>query len=140
MKAAYRLCSIRDRLAVRLTCNGEAMVNTTDTSSYFTNHPFLWGAASTSYQEEGVYKADGKGESNWDVWLHQYHLASNRETGNVPIIFYDRNQYLKDIALMKKLRLNNYRFSIAWMRIISDGTGSVNKAGIEPVMTLYHWW
>ncbi|RZK43846.1 MAG: glycoside hydrolase family 1 protein, partial [Hymenobacter sp.] len=123
-------------------------------SSYFGHHPFLWGAASAAYQVEGADKADGKGQSNWDVWLNKYEVAGKGVTGNVAINFYDRRQYLKDIALMKQMGLNSYRFSISWPRIIPNGTGAINQkgiahyrtfikdlkaAGIEPVMTLYHW-
>ena len=123
-------------------------------TSYFSTHPFLWGAASAAYQVEGGYQADGKGSSNWDVWMNKYEIGGPGVNGNVAINFYDRKQYLKDIALMKQLGINSYRFSISWPRIIPDGVGAVNMkaiehyrtfiqdlraAGIEPVMTLYHW-
>jgi beta-glucosidase len=121
---------------------------------------FLWATASASYQVEGHYKADGKGLSNWDVYTNKYHVtqhpmfAGEIQTGNVSINEYDRTQYLKDIALMKQLGVNSYRFSIAWARLIPDGIGKVNKKGvahyskfiddllangIEPMVTLYHW-
>ncbi|RYF49598.1 MAG: glycoside hydrolase family 1 protein, partial [Cytophagaceae bacterium] len=123
-------------------------------SSFFDNHPFLWGAASAAYQVEGAYKADGKGLSIWDVWMNRDTIAGKNVTGNVAINFYNRNQYLKDIALFKKQGLTSYRFSVSWPRLIPDGTGAVNPvavqhyrtfindlkaAGIEPIMTLYHW-
>lgn len=135
------------------TIKAQQMANKTN-NSYFGNHPFLWGAASAAYQVEGADDIDGKGLSNWDVWMNKYEVAGKGVNGSVAINFYERKQYLKDIALMKEIGLNSYRFSISWPRILPKGTGAVNKAGIEhyrtfvkdlkaagiePVMTLYHW-
>ena len=119
---------------------------------------FMWGVASASYQVEGAYKEDGKGESNWDVYTNKYHITKaftkTNQTGNVAVDQYHRTQYLKDFALMKQLGVNTYRFSIAWARILPAGTGSINQKGIdhykkfiddllsfgiEPAITLYHW-
>jgi beta-glucosidase len=120
--------------------------------------PFIWGVASASYQVEGAYKSDGKGLSNWDVYTNQYQVTvpfiKENQTGNVSINEYDRNQYLKDIALMKKLGVTAYRFSISWARLMPDGVGKINEkgiqhyglfiddllaSGIEPMITLFHW-
>src|SRR5215212_7359160 len=95
---------------------------------------FLWGVATAAYQVEGAYQADGKGESKWDfltnkVGVTQF-MIGEKQTGNVAINMYDRNQYLKDIALMKKLGVNAYRFSLDWSRIIPDGTGPVNEKAL----------
>jgi beta-glucosidase len=118
------------------------------------NPPFRWGAASAAYQVEGAFNADNKGRSIWDVYLDDDHLAGPGISGDVAINFYDREQYLKDIALLKKMGLNSYRFSISWPRIMPDGLGPVNPAaiahyrqfitdlkdaGIQPMLTLYHW-
>ncbi len=119
---------------------------------------FLWGAASAAYQVEGAWQADGKGLSNWDVYTNEDRITEpvvgKLETGNVAINAYDRAQYRKDIALMRDRGLNAYRFSISWPRILPSGTGAVNRAGIvhyqryvddliaagiEPVVTLFHW-
>ena len=115
---------------------------------------FLWGAASAAYQVEGSTRADGKGVDVWDYWLSELNLANDAATGEVAINFYDRNQYLKDIELFKQMGLNSYRFSVSWTRIIPDGVGPVNPAGIahyrqfilnlqaagiQPLLTLYHW-
>lgn len=119
---------------------------------------FLWGAASASYQVEGSPTADGRGRSKWDVYTHDYRVTEAvvgaNQTGDVAINAYDRTQYLDDIALMRDLGLNAYRFSVAWPRVLPDGTGRVNRAGLDwyrrfvddllaaaitPVATLYHW-
>ncbi|SEJ50374.1 beta-glucosidase [Sphingobium sp. AP50] len=113
-----------------------------------------WGAASAAYQVEGAVAADGKGRSVWDHYLDDLDLAGPGMSGAVAINFYDRTQYLKDIALMKQIGLTSYRFSISWPRIIPDGVGPANPAaiahyrqfiadlkaaGIQPMLTLYHW-
>ena len=119
---------------------------------------FLWGAASAAYQVEGSPAADGRGLSKWDVYTHQYRITEGvvgvQHTGDVAINVYDRRQYLADIALMRDLGINAYRFSIAWPRILPHGTGAVNQAGLDwygrfvddlldngitPLATLYHW-
>ena len=120
--------------------------------------PFIWSVASASYQVEGAYQADGKGLSNWDVYTNKYHvtegITGENQTGNISINQYDRTQYLQDIALMKKLGVNTYRFSLSWARLLPEGTGKINQPGInhyvtfvddliangiEPMVTLYHW-
>lgn len=119
---------------------------------------FLLGTSTAAYQVEGAWQADGKGQSNWDfmantIGVTQFTIGK-KETGNVADNMYDRATYLKDIASMKALGVNAYRFSIAWSRIMPQGTGAVNEqglahydqlikdlqaAGIEPVVTLYHF-
>jgi len=88
---------------------------------------FLWGTASAAYQVEGGWQADGKGLSNWDVYTNRDHITEavigKQETGNVAVNTYDRTQYLGDIALMGKLGVNAYRFSISWARVLPEGTG-----------------
>jgi beta-glucosidase len=115
---------------------------------------FRWGAASAAYQVEGATQEDGRGPSIWDEYLDGKSLGGPGISGAVAINFYDRNQYLKDIAIMKKMGLSSYRFSVSWPRLIPDGLGPVNvkavehyrqfivdlkAAGIRPMMTLYHW-
>ncbi|MEX0852271.1 MAG: family 1 glycosylhydrolase [Bauldia sp.] len=119
---------------------------------------FLWGAASASHQVEGGWDADGKGLSKWDVYTHRYRVTKavvgKDQTADVAINQYSRAQYLKDIAFMREVGLNAYRFSLSWPRILPDGTGAVNDkgldyysrlvddliaAGVKPVVTLYHW-
>jgi beta-glucosidase len=115
---------------------------------------FLWGTATAAHQVEGGWQADGKGPSVWDVYTNTDRMAANGETANVALNMYDRAQYLQDIALLKQLGVNAYRFSLNWPRILPDGTGTPNPhgiayyrqliadlkcAGIEPLVTLYHW-
>lgn len=116
--------------------------------------PFRWGAASAAYQVEGATAVDGRGKSIWDVYLDDRSLAGPGISGATAINFYDRDQYLKDIALMKAMGITSYRFSVSWTRILPDGLGPVNHAGVEhyrlfiadlkaagikPMLTLYHW-
>jgi beta-glucosidase len=113
---------------------------------------FLWGAATASYQIEGAWDKDGKGESTWDRFTHTPGNILNGDTGDVACDHYHRWQ--EDIALMKQLGLKAYRFSVAWPRILPSGRGPVNQkgldfyrrlvddlleAGITPFVTLQHW-
>jgi len=113
---------------------------------------FLWGASSASYQVEGAWNEDGKGLNIWDDFSHVRGNVRHDETGDSACDHYHR--FKEDIALMKQIGLKSYRFSISWTRIFPDGTGSINKkglafyselvdelkkAGIEPVITLFHW-
>ena len=114
---------------------------------------FLWGVACASYQCEGAWDEDGKGPSVWDDFCHDPagHIRYG-DTGDIACDVYHR--FREDIALMKKLGIKAYRFSVSWPRVIPDGDGAVNEAGlrfydelvdellkngIEPLITLYHW-
>jgi beta-glucosidase len=113
---------------------------------------FTWGAATASYQIEGAWNEDGKGESIWDRFSHTPGKIENGDTGDVACDHYHRWQ--EDIKLMKAINLQAYRFSIAWPRILPAGRGKVNQAGLDfysrlvdglldagitPWVTLYHW-
>ena len=113
---------------------------------------FVWGCATASYQIEGAWNEDGKGESIWDRFTHEPDHIMNGDTGDVACDHYHR--YKEDVALMKELGLKGYRFSIAWSRIFPAGKGQINQkgldfysrlvdellgAGITPFPTLYHW-
>jgi len=112
---------------------------------------FVWGTATSAYQVEGAWQEDGKGPSVWDTYTNVYNLAGG-ETGNVAIDQYHR--YAEDVELMKQMGIQSYRFSVAWSRVLPEGTGEVNQAGIdyynrlvdellaagiEPAVTLFHW-
>lgn len=113
---------------------------------------FLFGAASAAYQVEGAWNEDGKGVSNWDVFVRIPGKTFEGTNGDVAVDHYHR--YKEDIKLMAEMGLESYRFSISWPRIIPDGDGAVNPKGIEfynniineclkygivPFVTLYHW-
>ena len=113
---------------------------------------FVWGCATASYQIEGAWNEDGKGESIWDRFCHTPDHVKDGDTGDVACDHYHR--YREDIALMKELGLKGYRFSVSWPRIFPEGKGQVNPkgldfysrlvdellaAGIIPFPTLYHW-
>ena len=120
---------------------------------------FLWGTASSSYQIEGAFAEDGKGLSIWDTFSNKPGNIAHDENGNKACDHYHR--YREDIALMKSLGIQAYRFSISWSRIFpdgivkdSDGNIRYNKAGldfydnivnfclendIKPFITIYHW-
>ncbi len=113
---------------------------------------FVWGVSTSSYQIEGAAREDGRSESIWDRMCHTPGKIRNGDTGDVACDHYHR--YEEDIALMKDLGVDAYRFSIAWPRIIPSGSGAVNQRGLDfyrrltekllearirPFATLYHW-
>ena len=113
---------------------------------------FLWGMATASYQVEGAWNEDGKGESIWDRFSHTVGKIKGGATGDVACDYY--HLYPQDIATLKRLNQKSYRFSISWPRIQPVGTGATNQkgidhysrlvdavleAGIRPFCTLYHW-
>ena len=85
---------------------------------------FVWGAATASYQIEGAANEDGRGESVWDRFCATPGKVRNGDNGAVACDFYHR--YRDDIALMRELGLDAFRFSIAWPRVLPDGRGRVN--------------
>jgi beta-glucosidase len=113
---------------------------------------FIWGAATAAFQVEGAWQADGKGESIWDRFCHTPGKVERGDTGDVACDHY--HLWRDDVALMRDLGLNAYRFSVAWPRVLPKGSGAVNpaglafydrlvdallEAGITPFATLYHW-
>ncbi|HMV14919.1 MAG TPA: GH1 family beta-glucosidase [Chitinophagales bacterium] len=120
-------------------------------SSDFGND-FVWGTATASYQIEGAWNVDGKGESIWDRFAHQPRNIKTKENGDVACDFY--NRYNEDIELMRDMHIKHSRFSISWPRLLPEGTGKINQKGIDfydrvidkylkenitPWATLYHW-
>ncbi len=113
---------------------------------------FTWGAAAASYQIEGAHDADGKGPSVWDMMCRWEGRIHEGQTGDVACDHY--NRYREDVALMQRIGLKGYRLSLSWPRIIPEGVGRVNEAGlafydrlvdellgagIQPWVTLFHW-
>ena len=113
---------------------------------------FLWGTATASYQIEGAASVDGRGVSIWDTFSKTEGKVKNGDTGDMACDHY--NRFPEDIALMQDLGVKAYRFSIAWPRLFPQGDGvreergfdfynrlinALIAAGIEPMVTLYHW-
>src|SRR5215472_1629307 len=113
---------------------------------------FAWGTATAAYQIEGAASEDGKGPSIWDVFAHAPGTIVEGATGDVACDHYHR--WREDLDLMVRLSHNAYRFSIAWPRVLPEGRGQLNSAGIDfydqlvdgliergiaPFVTLYHW-
>jgi beta-glucosidase len=113
---------------------------------------FAWGCATAAYQIEGAVNADGRGQTNWDVFSHTPGKVANNDTGDVACDSYHR--YTDDVALLKNLGVTTYRMSLAWSRIFPEGRGKPNSkgvdyynrvieallaAGIKPYITMFHW-
>ena len=113
---------------------------------------FTWGVAAAAYQIEGAAAEDGRAPSIWDVFSHEPGKVFENHTGDVACDHYHR--WPEDVALMRQLGVGAYRLSLAWPRIIPDGSGAANErgldfydrlidgllaAGITPWVTLYHW-
>jgi beta-glucosidase len=113
---------------------------------------FTWGVATSAYQIEGAAQEDGRGPSIWDTFARTPGKVRNGETGDIACDHYHR--YEQDIAILKELGVDSYRFSIAWPRLFPEGTGRREERGfafydrlidllvendIKPLVTLYHW-
>ena len=113
---------------------------------------FIWGIATSAYQIEGAWNEDGRGLSIWDAFCHTPGKIHEGETGDVAVDHYHR--WAEDVRLIADLGPKAYRFSTAWPRIVPNGTGAANPAGLDfydrlvdallthgitPYVTLYHW-
>ncbi len=113
---------------------------------------FLWGSATSAYQIEGSPLADGAGPSIWQRFAHTPGKIVDGDSGDTACDHY--RHFRSDIALMRDLGLEAYRFSVAWSRVMPEGRGRINEPGlafyenlvdtllrhgIEPMATLYHW-
>ncbi|MFJ3538344.1 GH1 family beta-glucosidase [Streptomyces sp. NPDC090109] len=113
---------------------------------------FRWGTATAAYQIEGAATEDGRTPSIWDTFSHTPGKVHHGDTGDIAADHYHRMP--EDVALMRRLGVTDYRFSIAWPRVQPTGRGpavqkgldfyrrlcdELREAGIRPVATLYHW-
>ncbi len=113
---------------------------------------FVFGVSSAAYQIEGAHTCDDKGASIWDEFTSKRGTILNNHHGQIACDFY--NKFEEDILLMKSMHIKNFRFSLAWSRILPNGIGQVSNAGIDfynrvidfcltcgitPWVTLYHW-
>ncbi len=113
---------------------------------------FAWGTATAAHQIEGAYLEGGKGLNIWDVFSHEPGRIIDGKNSEVACDHY--HLYKEDVALMKSIGVNSYRFSLSWSRLIPNGVGEVSEDGvrfynelinelinngIEPYVTLFHW-
>lgn len=113
---------------------------------------FLWGVATSAAQIEGAAFEDGKGASIWDHFCRQ--PGRIKDGSNIDVACDHYHRFRDDVALMKGLGLDCYRFSFSWPRVQPLGQGAWNEAGfafydrlidalleasIQPHATLYHW-
>lgn len=113
---------------------------------------FLWGVSSSAFQTEGAFLEDGKGLSNWDHFSSKRRKIKNKEDARKATNFY--KNYATDLDLIQGMGIKNFRFSVAWSRVLPNGIGKVNtkgldfydrlidgclERGINPWLTLYHW-
>jgi beta-glucosidase len=113
---------------------------------------FLLGASTAAYQVEGAVDEDGRGRSVWDTFCDEPGRIVDGSSGAEACDHFHR--FAEDVALMRELGLDGYRFSIAWPRIQPDGSGPANPAGLDfydrlvdallaagvaPMATLFHW-
>jgi len=114
---------------------------------------FAWSSATSSYQIEGGWDADGKGKNIWDTRTETPSNIAEGGTGQIACDSY--HKYKEDVQMLKAMGVGHYRFSLSWARILPDGTtNNVNQAGvdyyhnlideliangIQPQVTLYHW-
>ncbi|WP_223693489.1 glycoside hydrolase family 1 protein [Leifsonia poae] len=112
---------------------------------------FLWGSATAAAQIEGAGHEDGKEDSIWDRFARVPNAIAGGDTPEVAVDHYHRMP--ADVALMKELGLQSYRFSTSWARVVPGGR-QTNRAGLDfysrlvdelldtgilPWLTLYHW-
>lgn len=113
---------------------------------------FWWGAATAAYQVEGAVNKDGRGRTVWDLFCERPGAVWSGHSGAVASDHY--HHWREDVGWMRQLGLLAYRFSIAWTRVLPEGTGRVNAKGlafydrlvdallaanIQPFITLFHW-
>jgi beta-glucosidase len=113
---------------------------------------FKWGVATSAFQSEGAWNADGKGASIWERFTEKHRKIRDKSNAQISCNFYEN--YKTDLALLKSLNFDSFRFSISWSRIFPEGKGKINQKGIDfynrvidsclelnldPWTTLYHW-
>jgi beta-glucosidase len=113
---------------------------------------FIWGVASSAFQTEGAWNADGKGPSVWDVFSRKRNKIAQNDRADIASSFYER--YEQDLDIIKELNIRHFRWSVSWPRVLPNGYGQRNYKGIDfydrltdeclkrdivPWVTLYHW-
>uniref|UniRef100_A0ACD5Y0Z1 Uncharacterized protein n=1 Tax=Avena sativa TaxID=4498 RepID=A0ACD5Y0Z1_AVESA len=140
-------------LLLALACGGAAHSTPLLTRKSFPKG-FVFGTGSASYQYEGAVKEGGRGPTVWDKFAHTPGKIADGNNGDVALDFYHR--YKEDLQLVKDMNMDAFRFSIAWSRILPNGSlsGGVNKQGVAfynnlineviakglvPYVTIHHW-
>ncbi len=141
---------MQDNQTINSTVDSQIESNNFSKSAF--GNDFVWGVAMASFQNEGAWNLDGKGESIWDKFSHKRFKIKDRQNAETTCDFYHR--FEEDILIAKSLNFNAFRFSISWSRVLPNGIGKVNYAGLEfyhrvidcclenglePFVTLYHW-
>src|SRR6478736_6047574 len=90
---------------------------------------FLWGSATSAYQIEGSPLADGAGPSIWQRFAHTPGMMHSGDTGDIACDHYRRME--SDVALMRELGMQAYRFSVSWSRVLPEGKGKGNAKGLD---------
>lgn len=113
---------------------------------------FVWGVSTSSYQIEGAASEEGRGPSIWDAFCRIPGKIDKGDTGDIACDHYHR--YAENVALMSRIGVSAYRFSVAWPRVLPSGKRVRNEQGlafydrlidallaahIEPWLCLYHW-
>lgn len=113
---------------------------------------FVWGVSTSAFQVEGATGEDGRGPSIWDIRCKTQGGVADGSNADTASDHYHR--WEEDVALMRQIGVDAYRFSLAWPRILPHGKGAANdkgldfydqlidrllEAGIEPWVCLYHW-
>jgi beta-glucosidase len=152
LPAAFSSCSRSSKESASKATSAPATPQFAASSTPAFPKGFFWGTTTAAYQIEGAWNEDGKGESIWDRFSHTPGKIKNGDTGDVACDSYHR--WSEDIALMRTMNLNSYRFSISWPRIQPSGSGAANAKGVDyysrlvdalldahirPLVTLYHW-
>lgn len=144
------LISVKNKISESLHCY--QMTMKVPQGSRQPTRPFVWGVSTSSFQIEGAAHVDDREDSIWDAYCRQPGHIKNGDTGETACDQYHR--YSEDVALMRDLGIDAYRFSISWPRLLPRGRGAANEpaltfydklvdallaAGIEPWICLYHW-
>ncbi|MBB6434068.1 beta-glucosidase [Streptomyces candidus] len=108
--------------------------------------------STSAHQIEGAAREDGRGPSSWDAFAAEPGRIKDASDASVAVDHYHR--YPQDVELLKNLGVGGYRFSLSWSRVLPEGAGAVNpaglgfydrlvdalcEAGVRPVPTLFHW-